>query len=164
MSRCSWRPSAQRAAFGLLAVLPFACGQQTDVPAPNIPTPKVNVPAPMPAAQQVPPAQRSNEQTEIELSDAKVILGEDQQIRFEVKYRVTKGTADKYYELDVFFPGTENHVGKSLWGAGTGGVIKDGFRLRQVPVKEFEMYMSEAPTPMDAYKKVSNFVKGTVTQ
>ena len=51
-------------------------------------------------------------------------------------------------------------MAKSLWGAGKEGVVKDGFTLRQLPVKTFEMYMSEAPSPMDRYKKVSNVVTG----
>ena len=88
----------------LSALLP-ACGQRTERPKVNGSPPDVGIVAEGPAVQEAAQPPASIEPTEIELSDAKVTFVDKKQIRFEVKYRVTKGTADKYYELDVFSQG-----------------------------------------------------------
>jgi hypothetical protein len=131
-------------------VLASGCGQKTV--------------APVPAAPQAPPQPVSQTPGEIELSDPKVTLAEPTLVQFEVKYRFTKGQPDKYYTCDIFFPGTPNHGAKTMGAVelNAEGVIKDGFKLQGPPVKSFEIYMSEAPTPRDQYKKISNVVSGPV--
>jgi hypothetical protein len=101
---------------------------------------------------------------EIELSDAKATLVDGKIVQFEVRYRFTKGKPDKYYSCDISFPGTPNHGVRmmSSWELKTEGVLKDGIVLSKPPVKSFEIQMSEAVSPQDGYKKISNVVSGTV--
>jgi hypothetical protein len=114
--------------------------------------------------QVLPVQQSSSEPGEIELSDAKVTLADERTVRFEVKYRFTKGKPDKYYSCDVSFPGTANLGVRTMssWELQTEGVIKDGIVLRKPPVTSFEIRMSEAASPQDGYKVISNVVSGTV--
>jgi hypothetical protein len=117
-----------------------------------------------------PPPKESKEPSEIELSDAKVTFrkpasADDRTIvMFEVKYRFTKGLPTRWYKLDIAFPGTTNHGFKELGflPKDTEGVIKDGIELRHLPVKSFEMHVSEAASPMDRYHKISNVLSGPV--
>ncbi len=101
---------------------------------------------------------------EIELFDAKATLVEPNLVQIEVKYRFTKGRPNKAFLCDIFFPGTPNHAAKSMdsWQMKPEGVIKDGVVLSKPPVKEFEIYISEAVTPQDGFKKVSNVIRGPV--
>jgi hypothetical protein len=115
-------------------------------------------------AQVLPVQQASLEPGEIELSDAKVTLADEHTIRFEVKYRFTKGKPDKYYQCDISFPGTANHGVRTMsgWELKAEGVIKDGIVLSKPPVTSFEIRMSEAASPQDGYKVISNVVSGKV--
>jgi hypothetical protein len=132
-----------------LVVLALGCSQKTNAP----PTVQFKV---LPPEAQTP--------SEIELSDAKVTLVEPTLVRFEVKYRFTKGKPDKYYNCEIFFPGTPNHAAgmRESWELKEEGVLKDGIVLSKPPVKSFEIYMSEAPSPQQAFKKISNVLKGPV--
>jgi hypothetical protein len=115
-------------------------------------------------AQVLPVQQSSSEPGEIELSDAKATLADERTVRFEVKYRFTKGKPDKYYSCDISFPGTANHGVRTMsgWELQAEGVIKDGIELRNPPVKSFEIRMSEAVSPQDGYKGISNVASGQV--
>jgi len=132
-----------------LAVLASACGQKDGVSTPP--------------SQQA-PRQASETPCEILLSDPKVTFVEPNVIQFEVKYRFTKGQPDKYYACDVSFPGTDNHGVRLMesWELKTEGVIKDGIVLSKPPVKSFAIQVSEAPSPMERYQKISNVVSGSV--
>jgi hypothetical protein len=101
---------------------------------------------------------------EIELSDAKATLVDGNIVKFEVHYRFTQGKPDKYYSCEVSFPGTPNHGVRmmSSWELKPEGEIKDGIVLSKPPVKSFEIHMSEAVSPQDGYKKISNVVSGRV--
>jgi hypothetical protein len=118
-------------------------------------------PGPAPA-QTVEPV--STEPGEIELSDAKVTLKESNRIDFEVRYRFTKGKPDKYYMCEVSFPGTTNHASKPMesWELKPEGVIRDGITLSGPPVRTFEIRVSEANSPQDGYKVISNTATGSV--
>src|SRR5438874_473281 len=115
-----------RCAGGLLlapvAMLFTACGERAVAP----------LAAPAQAAQPV-----STEPGEIELSDPKVTFTQPNRVRFEVRYRFTKGKPDKYYLCDVSFPGTPNHASKPMesWELKSEGVIRDGIVLFQPPVQ-----------------------------
>ena len=143
----------RRVAGGLLGlpllVLAFGCGQKPVAP----------------VSTQAAVAEHA-EQTpgEIELSDAKVTVVEPTLVRFEVKYRFTKGQPDKFYACDISFPGTPNHGVKPMesWELKKEGVIKDGVVLREPPVKTFEIHMSETTSPQLPYKKISNVLTGSV--
>jgi hypothetical protein len=106
----------------------------------------------------------STEPGEIELSEPKVTFTEPNRVQFEVKYRFVKGQPDKYYLCDISFPGTPNHGMKPMesWELKPEGVIKDGIVLSRPPVKTFEIKVSEATSPQDGYKKISNVAKGAV--
>jgi hypothetical protein len=127
--------------------LALACGQKADAP------------APVPAARRAPPVPG-----EIQLSDPKVTLLEPTLVQFEVKYRFTKGQPDKYYLCDISFPGTPNHGVKPMdsWELKAEGVIRDKVALAKPPVTSFEIQMSEAWSPQDGFKKISNVVSGPV--
>jgi hypothetical protein len=106
----------------------------------------------------------STEPGEIELSEPKVTLDGPNRVRFEVRYRFVKGRPDKYYMCEISFPGTANHGSKPMesWELKPEGVIKDGIVLSKPPVKTFEIRVSEASSPQDGYKKISNVAKGVV--
>lgn len=101
---------------------------------------------------------------EIELSEPKVTFEAPDLVRFEVRYRFTKGAPEKYYMCDISFPGTKNHGTKPMLGnqLKSEGVIKDSLNLFAPPVKTFEIRVSEAEVPMEGYKLISNVVSGTV--
>jgi hypothetical protein len=130
-----------------LAVLFAGCGQAA---------------APTAAVQAAQPV--STEPGEIELSDPKVTFTEPNTVRFEVRYRFTKGKPDKYYMCEVSFPGTANHAAKPMesWELKSEGVIRDGIMLSKPPVQTFEIRVSEADSPQNGYKKISNVVSGPV--
>src|SRR5262249_188829 len=101
---------------------------------------------------------------EIALSDPKVTLAEPNRVRFEVRYRFTKGKPDKYYLCEISFPGTPNHGAKPMesWELKSEGVIRDGIVLHKPPVQTFEIRVSEADSPQKGYKKISNVGRGGV--
>lgn len=119
--------------------------------------------APDPAAAQTARAV-STEPGEIELSDPKVTLSGENEVRFEVRYKFTKGKPDKYYMCEVSFPGTMNHGARQMfsWELKSEGVIKDGIVLSRPPVQTFEIRVSEADSPQNGYKLISNVASGPV--
>ncbi len=143
----------RRSAGGLLlvplAILFTGCGQQAAGPGTTA----------VQAAQPVPTGPG-----EIELSDPKVTFAAPNTVRFEVRYRFTKGKPDKYYLCEITFPGTPNHGAKPMesWELKSEGVIKDGIVLSQPPVQTFEIRVSEADSPQHGYKTISNVVSGPV--
>jgi hypothetical protein len=106
----------------------------------------------------------STEPGEIELSDPKVTFTEPNMIQFEVRYQFTKGKPDKYYMCDISFPGSPNHGAKpmSSWELRSEGVIRDGIVLFKPPVERFEIRVSEADSPQNGYRLISNVVSGPV--
>lgn len=135
---------------GLLAVLlVVGCGQRASTPG----TAVVQTARPV-----------SAEPGEIELSDPKVTFEEPNLVRFEVRYRFTKGKPEKHYMCEVTFPGTTNVGAKPMesWELKPEGVIKDGIILTKPPVQTFEIRVSEADSPMDGFKLISNVLSGPV--
>jgi hypothetical protein len=106
----------------------------------------------------------SKEPGEIELTAATVTFSEPNIARFEVHYRFTKGKPNKYYLCEVSFPGTPNHGAKPMerWELKPEGTIRDGIVLSKLPVTKFEIRISEAYSPQDGYKKISNVLAGPV--
>jgi hypothetical protein len=139
--------------FAPALVLVFGCGKSAveSSPAAN-------------AAPVVAPV--STEPGQIELFEPRVTLKEGNRIAFEVRYRFTKGKPDKYYMCDVSFPGTTNHAAKPMesWELKAEGIIKDGITLSKPPVQTFEIRVSEANSPQDGYKVISNTVSGLVKE
>lgn len=106
----------------------------------------------------------STEPGEVELSDAKVTFEGPNLVRFEVRYRFTKGKPVKHYTCEITFPGTTNQGSKPMasWELKEEGVIKDGIVLSKPPVKTFEIRLMEADSPDEGYKLISNVVSGPV--
>ena len=107
------------------------------------------------------------EKSEVELYDAKIMLEPPELLRFEVRYRFTKGAPTLNYMCELTFPGTEN-VGKKpleAWELKLEGIIKGGIELQSsVPnAKDFEITLGEAEVPQSGYKKISNVLKGKVS-
>jgi hypothetical protein len=143
------RWSAGGLAFLALAILCMGCARQA--PAPIIVS-----------TQQTDPV--DTEPGEMELSDPKVTFTEPNLVRFEVTYRFTRGKPTKYYLCEITFPGTKNHGAKPMenWELKTEGVIKDGIILSKPPVRKFEIRVSEADSPQQGYRKISNVISGEV--
>jgi hypothetical protein len=112
----------------------------------------------------------STEPGQIELSAPKVTLvkkvqqGERDKVRFEVNYRFVKGKPDKHYMCEITFPGTSHLGAKPMhnWELKSEGVIKDEIELDEPPVQTFEIRMSEADSPQNGYKVISNIVSGPI--
>jgi hypothetical protein len=145
--------TSRRSAGGLLlvsvAVLLAGCGPRAAAPSPAV-------------AQDSPPV--STEPGAIELSDPVVTFTEPNKVRFEVRYRFTKGRPEKYYLCEISFPGTPNHGAKPMesWELKSEGVIKDGIVLTKPPVQTFEIRVSEADSPQNGYNLISNVIRGPV--
>jgi len=106
----------------------------------------------------------STEPGQIELSQPRATFSPPNLVRFEVKYRFTQGQPSKYYLCEVTFPGTENLGARPMYSYDlkADGVIQDGIILAKPPVEKFEIRVSEADSPQDGYKLISNVVSGTV--
>ena len=106
----------------------------------------------------------STEPGQIELSEPRATFSAPNLVRFEVKYRFTQGQPNKFYLCEVTFPGTDNLGAKPMdsWELKADGVIKDGIVLAKPPVETFKIRVSEADSPQDGYKLISNVVSGTV--
>jgi hypothetical protein len=106
----------------------------------------------------------SAEPGQIELSDPQVTFSPPNLVRFEVKYRFTQGRPSKYYLCEVAFPGTENQGAKPMesWELQPEGMIKDGIVIHKPPVAMYEIRVSEADSPQNGYKLISNVVSGTI--
>ena len=137
---------------GGMILLPFmllltACGQRPAAPA---------------VTEQVKPV--STEPGEIELSEPKATIAPMNRVRVEVRYRFTKGRPDKYYLCEITFPGTTNVGARPLdtWEMKPEGVFKDVVQLHKPPVDKFEIRFSEAESPQNGYKMISNVATGKV--
>lgn len=106
----------------------------------------------------------STEPGEMELSEAKAKFTPPNRVRVEVRYRFTKGRPEKYYLCEISFPGTTNVGAKSMdsWELQPDGVFKDVVQLNKPPVDKFEIRFSEADSPQNGYKMISNVASGTV--
>jgi hypothetical protein len=149
MSVFTGRPSAGGLLLIALAILSAGCSPRSAAPPPAV----VQVTDPV-----------STEPGQIELFDPTVTLKEANTVYFEVRYRFTKGKPDKYYLCEIAFPGTSNHGAKPMDARElkSEGVIKDGIMLSKPPVQTFEIRVSEADSPQNGYKLISNVVSGPV--
>lgn len=137
---------------GSLILLPVmlllsACGPRTAAPAVT--------------AQEKP---TSTEPGEMELFEPKATFAPMNRVRIEVRYRFTKGRPDKYYLWEISFPGTTNHGARPMdsWELKPEGVFRDVVQLTNAPVEKFEIRCSEAESPHNGYKIISNVGIGKV--
>jgi hypothetical protein len=107
----------------------------------------------------------ANEPAEVELSNPRARIDERGIFWFGVKYRFAKGAPRKYYLLTVKFPGTQNLCLKHMevWQLKSEGEIRDGIPLIEQPVLTYEIEFSEADSPMNEYKVISNTLTVTMT-
>lgn len=121
-------------------------------------------PAPEPPAVARVTSGEPSEPGEIELSDPKVTFEEPDRVRFEVRYKFTKGKPEKYYLCEVTFPDTKAVRAKPMesWELKPEGVIKDSMVMPKPPPKTFEIRVSEADSPQAGYQKISNVASGPV--
>jgi hypothetical protein len=103
---------------------------------------------------------------EVELYDPKVYFRDAEVVMFEVKYRLTKGKLDKFYECQIAFPGTPNAGIKDMSRSElrAEGVIRDGVRLYKLPVMSYEISLSEGRSSRGPWKKISNVLRGTIQE
>ena len=102
---------------------------------------------------------------EVELSDAKHRIDDEGNFYFDVKYKFTKGSARQYYLLTVHFPGTQNMCLKHMEAyhlKNLEGSIRDGIPLIEKEITSYEIVLSEADSPMNEYKPISNRLVGMV--
>ena len=101
------------------------------------------------------------EPAEVELSNPKVRIDDEGNFRFEVNYLFTSGKPRQHYLVTVQFPGTSNLCLKHVeaWELKQEGVIKDGIPLTG-PINTYEFIFSEADSPMNTYKLISNVLSG----
>ncbi|MSR33082.1 MAG: hypothetical protein EXR99_16455 [Gemmataceae bacterium] len=141
----------QAANAGIVFLSLAGCGQQEAPP-----------PAEVKKSIQVAPSGPS----EMELSQPKAYFRDAKTVMFELKYRFTKGKPDKYYLCEITFPGTPFQGAKPMesWELKGEGSIKDGLILSKLEGKlqEFEIRVSEAVSPQNGYKLISNVLKGKV--
>lgn len=141
MTRCtSW-------AVVLAAGLGAGC---TPVPPPPAPTPASPAPDPGP--------------TEIELSDFVATYEAPDRVRMEIKYRFVKGRPDRFYSLQLRFPGTKNGGVRMMdaWEMKPEGVIRDWFTMHHGRPATAEAVMAEAVSPQNGYTPASNVVTTAV--
>lgn len=150
-------------AFRLLVLVPFAaalagCSPRIATPPPVPTTTEVAV------AEDTPTPDLEPQPNEIVLTEPKATLVDRTLVQFEVKYRFSQGRPDKYYSCEVVFPGTKNRARKMMdsWELKKEGVIKDGIRLAEPAAKTFEMHITEATSPRETYRKISNVVSGNL--
>ncbi len=96
---------------------------------------------------------------EVELSDAKHRIDDQGNFLFDVKYKFTKGSARQFYLLSVHFPGTQNLCLKHMEAyhlKDLEGSVRDGIPLIEKEITSFEIVLSEADSPMNEYKPISN--------
>lgn len=105
---------------------------------------------------------------EVELVEATatpMTLDEDLRIvDFEVAYRFTAGSPQKYYLAEIAFPGTE------CWGVKPfipnelkpEGVFRTKIEVGDAPVQEFRMTLSEADSPDRGFHRISNELTGVI--
>lgn len=107
------------------------------------------------------------EPSQIELAEPIAYYQDPETIRFEVKYRFTKGAPKNFYLAEVRFDGTEIATMKYVegWELQESGVIRDGIILQapNAALKDFEIVVSEALVPQDGYTPISNKVRGQLT-
>ena len=107
------------------------------------------------------------EPSQIELAEPIAYYQDPETIRFEVKYRFTKGAPKNFYLAEVRFEGTDVATMKYIegWELQDSGVIRDGIILQapNAALKDFEVVVSEAMVPQDGYKPISNKVRGQLT-
>lgn len=107
------------------------------------------------------------EPAEAELSNPKYKIDDDGNFYFQVDYKFTKGRARQFYLLTVKFPGTENMCLKHMEAyhlKEKEGVIRDGIPLTDKSLTTYEIFLSEADSPMNEYKPISNTVTGEVAK
>jgi hypothetical protein len=122
-------------------------------------TSRPEAPAPIPATVKEPMEPRV-----IELSEAKATLLEPTLVAVEVRYRFTQGQPSQCYAWEITFPGTSNHGVRRMdsWELKTEGVIRDKITLSKAGVNSFAMYMAEAPSRREMYRKISNVLEGPI--
>lgn len=100
----------------------------------------------------------------VELIGAKAHLDQDGFVRFEVNYRFTSGSPTRHYMLDITFPDTKNRGVKPMqsWEVKPEGIIKTRIQVSDPPVKQYSMNFSEADSPQQGYKVISNTLTGEI--
>lgn len=100
----------------------------------------------------------------VELISATGRLNDDNIVRFEVNYRFTSGSPTKHYMCEFTFPDTNNRGFKPLdaWEVKPEGVIKTGIQVSDASVKKYSITFSEADSPQQGYKVISNTLTGEI--
>jgi hypothetical protein len=108
----------------------------------------------------------SPQRAAVELLGTTAALGDDGIVRFNIQYRFTSGSPKKFYVVTIAFPGADRHGVKHMNAheLQTEGTITTGIEVGSAPVDEFEITMSEADDPQQAYFLISNTLTGNVAR
>lgn len=107
------------------------------------------------------------EKSEVELSDAQVLVTPEGILKFKVKYTFVKGRPSLNYVCVLSLPGTTNQGEKPLqnWELQQSGNIQGTIELQSLEptTKEFALTLGEAEVPQSGYQTISNKLTGEVT-
>ncbi len=142
-----------------LVALPLGCKQSSSSTSATNPAPNGQSTV---APTRQPPAQA----TVVELSDPKVTLENGTTLRYQVKYRFTKGQPkpEHWYACNIEFEpargaGLKRIQGKDLKVEGS---IEETLRLLKSGAKEYHIYLSEGPGMGGPFRQISNDLKGPI--
>ena len=100
----------------------------------------------------------------VELSNAVARMTDDNVIRFEIPYKFVSGSLKKFFVCEIEFPGTTDKGVKQIdsWDIAQEGIVTTGIQVSSPDVKTFSITMSEAESPDQGFKVISNTLTGEV--
>jgi hypothetical protein len=100
----------------------------------------------------------------VELTKATAVLDDLGIVRFTIDYRFTSGSPTKFYQCDITFVDADRYGIKPMNASELSpqGSFKTGIEVGDTPVKEYTMTLSEAESPDQGYKLISNTLHGEV--
>lgn len=110
------------------------------------------------------PRPKATGPSKVELTDATAKLDELGIVRFDIHYEFTSGGPTKFYQCDITFIDADRYGIKPMMAdeLAQSGSFKTGIEVEDAPVKEYEITLSEAESPDQGYRLISNTLRGEV--